>query len=86
VKWSADDTGLVPAGEVTVTSTAPAAPAGATAVIEVAELTVKLVAGVVPKRTEPTSTRPEPVMWTEVPPATAPWYGATLVIAGLPRS
>ena len=37
---------LVPPAVVTVTSTVPAVPAGEVAVIEVAELTVKLVAAV----------------------------------------
>ena len=43
LKRSFDEMGLVPAGVVTLTSTVPAASVGETAVIEVAELTVKVV-------------------------------------------
>ena len=41
MNWSAEPVVLVPPGVVTVTSTVPV-PAGAVAVIEVAELTVKV--------------------------------------------
>ena len=44
MNWSAAEVAEVPPAVVTVTSTVPA-PAGAVAVIEVAELTVKPVAG-----------------------------------------
>jgi hypothetical protein len=49
--WSAEDVSEVPAAFTTVTSTVPAECAGAVAVIEVAELIVKLLAAVVPKLT-----------------------------------
>ena len=73
---SAATTGLVPAGVVTVTSTAPAAPAGAVAEIDVAEPTVKL-ALVVPNFTPVAPVRLAPVMVTGVPPAAGPPAGAT---------
>jgi hypothetical protein len=51
VNWSALDRAEVPPTVVTVTSTVPALSAGDVAEIEVAELTVKFVAGVPPKAT-----------------------------------
>src|SRR5439155_27006024 len=69
VKWSAFVTALVPPAVVTVTSTVPAAPAGAVAVICVALLTVKAVAAVVPNFTADAPVNPVPVMTTDVPPA-----------------
>jgi hypothetical protein len=50
-KWSCDEIALVPRGVVTVTSTAPAVAAGDTAVIDLAESTLKLAALVEPNLT-----------------------------------
>ena len=69
-------------GVVTVMLVAPAAPGGATAVIEVAELMVKLVAAVAPKDTALAPARLVPVRVTLVPPAIAPVDGDTLVTVG----
>ena len=66
---------------VTLTSTVPV-PAGAVALIEVAELTVKPVAGVAPKLTAVAPVNPVPVMVTEVPPAPGPDVGEIEVTAG----
>ena len=71
----------VPFGVVTLTVTAPA-PAGATAVICVAELTVKLVALMPPNCTAVAPVKPVPVMMTLVPPAAGPDVGARPVIVG----
>jgi len=67
----------VPPALVTVTSTVPAASAGATAVIELAELTVTLVAAVDPNFTVLPAANPVPVMVTDVPPAVVPPAGLT---------
>jgi hypothetical protein len=64
---------------VTVTSTVPADWAGEVAVIEVAELTVKLVAATDPKLTAVAPVKLVPVMVTDVPPAVIPRLGLTLV-------
>ena len=72
---------LVPPGVVTVTSTLPL-PDGETAVIEVSELTVKLVASTEPNLTEMAPVNSTPVMVTVVPPPTGPVMGDTLVTAG----
>ena len=71
----------VPLGLVTVTLTVPV-PAGETAVIDVAELTVKLAAGVVPKSTAVAPVSCRPVMVTVVPPAGGPDPGVTPVTIG----
>jgi hypothetical protein len=65
---------LVTLGVVTVTATLPASSAGETAVIDVAELTVKLVALVAPKLTAVVLGKLVPVMVTVVPPATGLFY------------
>ena len=83
MKWSAEDVAEVPLVLVTVTSLAPAVPAGAVAVIEVADLTVKLEAAVAPKSTAVTAVKPVPVMVTAVPPASGPAAGLTLVTVGV---
>ena len=62
----------MPPGVVTVMSTLPTACAGATAVICVAELTVKLVAAVPPKDTAVAPVKLVPVMTTDVPPVSGP--------------
>ena len=66
-----------------MTSTVPA-PAGEVAVIEVAELTVKLVALVAPNFTALALDSEVPVMVTDVPPVVGPAFGATDVTAGAP--
>ena len=71
MNWSAAEVAEVPPGVVTVTSTVPA-PAGEVAVIEVAELTVKLVALVAPNLTAVAPVKPVPVIVTDVPPAVGP--------------
>jgi hypothetical protein len=71
VNWSAELVALVPLGVVTVTSTVPV-PAGETAVIEVSEMTLKLVALVEPNLTALAPVTLVPVMVTEVPPAAGP--------------
>jgi hypothetical protein len=62
---------LVPAGVVTVRSTVPF-PFGETAVIDVAEFTVKLLALIAPKLTAVAPVRPVPVIVTVVPSLGAP--------------
>ena len=71
---SAELVALVPPGVVTVTSTVPV-PAGETAVIELSELTVKLVALVEPNLTAVAPLKLVPVMLTELPPACGRWWG-----------
>ncbi len=85
VNWSAGLVVDVPDGLVTLTSTVPTAPAGEVAVMEVAELTVKVEAATEPKRTALTVERLVPVMLTEVPPAVEPELGLTLVTVGTPE-
>ena len=65
-----------------MTSTVPL-PAGAVAVIEVAELTVKLVALAVPNLTAVAPENAVPVMVTDVPPVVGPAFGATDVTVGV---
>ena len=71
----------VPWALVTVTSTTPV-PAGAVAVMEVAELTLKAVAGVEPKWTAEAEVSCWPVMVTTVPPEGGPVDGLTPVTMG----
>ena len=66
---------------VTVMSTVPV-PAGADAVISVADTTVKLVAALLPNITAEAPVKPVPVMVTRVPPASGPVFGETLVTTG----
>ena len=73
MNWSADEVAEVPPGVVTVTSTVPL-PAGAMAVMEVAELTK----GARRRGAEVTAVapvKPVPVMVTLVPPAVGPTAG-----------
>ena len=65
-----------------MTSTVPV-PAGAVAVMEVALMTVKLRADVVPNSTAVAPLKFAPVMITVVPPATSPLDGETPVTAGV---
>ena len=57
-------------------------PAGEVAVIEVALLTVKVVAAVAPNFTAVAPVKLVPVMVTEVPPAVGPEVGLTPVTVG----
>ena len=67
---------------VTVTVTAPVAPAGVVAVIDVALTTVTPVAAVEPNFTVAPVAKFVPVIVTAVPPATGPLFGDTLVTVG----
>lgn len=71
---SAELVALLPDEVITVTCTEPV-PAGATAVMLVAEFTVTLVAAVVPKFTEDALVKLVPMTVTEVPPAVEPLAG-----------
>ena len=73
---------LAPTGVVTMTSTVARPSAGETAVAEVAETTVKLVAAVVPKSTALAPVKPVPVMVTEVAPAGRPATGLMALTVG----
>ncbi|GAA1041070.1 hypothetical protein GCM10009566_35000 [Streptomyces murinus] len=73
---------LVPLGDVTVTGTEPALPAGVTAVIWVADETEYDDALREPKRTAVAPVRPVPVMTTVVPPDTGPCAGAMELTTG----
>jgi hypothetical protein len=84
VNWSALDVDEVPDGVVAVMSTDPADSPGVTAVICVAESTVKLVAAVPPKSTEVVPTKLDPVIVTEVPPETGPPFGLAALTVGAP--
>ena len=72
---------LVPDGVVMVTSTAPAACAGVTAVAWVSETTVTVVL-VPPKEAPVAPVRLVPVIVTLVPPAAGPLAGAIPVMVG----
>ena len=61
---------------------APAAPAGVTAVIEVASTTTTLVAATPPTVTLLAPVKLVPVMVIAVPPAVVPEVGETLAIVG----
>ena len=82
VYWSATVVADVPPTVVTVTSTVPAAPAGAVAVIEVSELTVKPSAFAAPNFTAVAPKKPVPVIATDVPPAVGPAVGDIDVTVG----
>ena len=73
--------GPVPPAVVIVTSTVPA-PAGEVAVIEVAELTVKLAALLAPNFTAVAPVKFVPVIVTDVPPAAGPDVGEIDVTDG----
>ena len=83
MKWSFEVIGLVPEGAVTLTSTAPGMLGGATAVIWVAESTLKLVASVAPKETAVAPVRSSPVIVTAVPPAAGPFLGESFLMLGV---
>ena len=83
VNWSAAPVGLVKLlAPVTVTSTVPAAPAGAVAVIDVEVTTVNDVAAVAPNLTAVTPVKSAPVIVTLVPPVTGPVAGLMLAMVG----
>ncbi len=65
-------------------STVPV-PAGEVAVIEVGELTVKLVALAAPNFTAVAAVKLVPVTVTDVPPASGPPVGESDVTAGVPK-
>ena len=73
----------VPPAVVTVTSTAPAAPAGDVATRVVALVKVTAVAAVAPKLTVDAGVNPVPVTVTEEPPAKGPALGAMAVTVGM---
>jgi hypothetical protein len=81
VYWLSALVALVPPGFVTVTLTVPL-PAGAVAVICVAELKVKRVAFVAPNFTAVAPLKPVPVRTTEVPPVVGPVAGVTPITVG----
>ena len=77
MNWSAAPVALVPPPAATVTSTVAAPSAGEVAVMDLALLTVKLVAGLPdPKLTAVTPVKLVPVMVTLVPPAVGPVSGS----------
>jgi hypothetical protein len=69
---------------VTVTVTAPAAPAGVVAVIDVLLTTATFVAAVLPNVTVAPATKFVPVIVTAVPPAVVPLLGLTAANVGGP--
>ena len=74
----------VPPGVVTVTSTVPAEPVGDVAVICELDLTVTAAAGFPdPKSTRLFAVKFEPLIVTDVPPATGPTVGLMLVSVGV---
>jgi hypothetical protein len=82
VNLSLAEVGLVLAGVVTVTSTAPGEPAGDEAVMDVALFTVNESAGVAPKLTVVAPVNPAPVMFTIVAPFVEPVAGEMLHTCG----
>ena len=73
---------LLPAGVVTMTLTAPAAPTGVVAVIVVAFTTETDVAATPPNVTLVVPVKVVPVMVTLVPPRAEPEFGLTEVTVG----
>ncbi len=71
----------MPFVSVTIALTVPL-PAGLTAVIDVDELTVTLVAEVSPNLTVAGETKPVPAIVTDVPPAAEPVFGLSEVTVG----
>lgn len=72
----------MPPAVTTVISTIPALPAGEVAVIDVALLTVKLVALLAPNFTAVAPVKLVPVIVTDVPPVVGPAGGLTPVTVG----
>ena len=74
---------LVPPGVVTVMSTlVPAVPGGEVALMVVAETGVTVFDAVPPNATAVPVTKPVPMMFTTVPPATGPVVGVMAVTRG----
>jgi hypothetical protein len=73
---------LWPSELVTATVTAPAAPAGVVAVIDVLLATVTPVAATPPNVTVSPAAKFVPVIVTDVPPDVVPLEGLTLVTVG----
>jgi len=83
VYWFAVALADVPADVVTVTLTIPAVPAGAVALIDVAETNVTAVPALAPNLTVVVPlTKPVPVRVTTVPPARGPFAGLSAVTVG----
>ncbi len=81
VNLSALETGVVPPGVTTLTSTGPTACTGAFAEIRVSLITVNAVAGAVPNLTELVPVNPVPSMTTAMP-LRGPTFGVTRVMLG----
>ena len=82
VNLSWEERADVPAGDVTVMSTMPAAWAGAITVIWVSESIVKLLAAVVPNFTAVAPVKLLPLMVTTVPAVSGPALGLVAVTRG----
>jgi hypothetical protein len=83
VNWSAAEVAEVPIEFVTVTSTTPADPAGAVAVMDVELTTVTPVALVAPNFTDaPVVVKLVPLIVTTVPPVVGPELGDTPTTVG----
>jgi hypothetical protein len=72
----------VPSGVVTLIDAVPAEPVGTVAVIDVSLPTLKDVAGLPRTVTAVAPVNPVPVIVIEVPPASGPLAGETLVTVG----
>ncbi len=83
MNWSVGLVAEVPPEVVTVTVTVPLACAGDVTVIDVADVTVTLVAAVVPKETVAVLVNPLPVIVTVVPPVAGPVGGEMPVTVGV---
>ncbi len=83
MNWSEADTADVPLGVVTVTSTCPAAWAGATATIMPEPLTVNEAAATVPKETAVAPEKLLPEIAIDVPPAVEPVLVLRLLTTGV---
>ena len=83
MNWSVGLVAEVPPEVVTVTVTVPLACAGDVTVIDVADVTVTLVAAVVPKETVVVLVNPVPVIVTVVPPVAGPVAGEMPVTVGV---
>jgi hypothetical protein len=73
----------IPSGVVTLIDAVPAEPAGAVAVIELSLLTINDIAGLPRTVTAVAPMNPVPVIVIEVPPASGPLAGETLVTAAV---
>ena len=77
MKCECELTALVPSGVVTVTSTVPALPAGAVAVIVLGPSIVNWLAAANPKATDVAPAKLPPVIVTTVPPSVGPLDGSS---------